>query len=536
MYAAARSRQDERRRGFKKGIDASDSRRRRVDDNAKIRKNKREELALKRRNINLESVSQTPEDLYLSSKAADNDLAGLIQMIFGNDEEAILNGTRSVRKILSREQEPPIDEVIESDVVPRLVELLQCPNDDIQFEAAWALTNVASGTSKHTKAVLQAGAVPAFVKMSYTSEKTENREQATWALGNIAGDSCQCRDYVLSCGALPPLIDNLKNSGNKSFLRNGTWTLSNLVRGKPAPDFDQVKGCLEPLYRLLHLQDEEILGDACWAISYITDGEDHRIQAVVEAGLVPRLVKLMRSPNQAIVTPALRAVGNIVTGSEEQTQAAIDMGALLAVRDIIEGTEERSVLKECAWAISNVTAGTAAQIQVVLECGLAPLLLQLMEEGEFEVRKEVTWTITNAISGGNDEQTKYLMKEGFLKAMVDLLTSHDVKVVTLCLEALGKVLKIGETMMNKGGSDCNPYALELEANGGLEALEDLQNHSHKKIHGMSGDLLDSYFEGEEENLFAADNEQQKSQQTQQPANQFAFGAPAQFGNTGGFSF
>ncbi len=492
MHSAIRSKQDERKRGFKKGLDASDSRRHRLEENIKIRKNKREELALKRRNMVLGTVDQTAEDVYLASQADT-----FIQMIFSTNEEVILQGTRSIRKISSIESNPPIDKIVQSNIVPHLVKLLECENKDIQLEAAWVLTNIAAGTSSHSTRLIKAGAVHAFVKMIQTSQRMENKEQASWALGNIAGDSTQCRDYVLSCGALGPLIKNLMESNNESFLRTGTWFLSNLVRGKPSPDFDRIAASLDPLYRVLHLEDEEILGNACWAISYITDGEDDRIQAVVETDLVPRLVELMMSNNQEIVTPALRAVGNIVTGTEEQTQSALDMGCLTAVHDIMKNSSDSNVLKECCWTISNITAGTDSQIQQVLESGVVPLLLHLMEEGEFNVRKEAAWSVTNAISRGSDEQVEYLMNAGFLKALVGLLLSHDCETVIMCLEGLSRVLEIGNAMSNV---DVNPYTIALESNDGLDIIENLQNHS-PKIHKMVGNILDQYFGGKEESVF-----------------------------------
>ena len=55
----------------------------------------------------------------------------------------------------------------------------------------------------------------------------------------------------------------------------------------------QVKLILPILRQLIDLDDEEVLTNACWTLSYLSDGPKDQVQAVIEAGVCRRLVELL---------------------------------------------------------------------------------------------------------------------------------------------------------------------------------------------------------------------------------------------------
>lgn len=519
---------ENRLRNFKnKGKDSSELRRRRTDVSIELRKSKRDDQILKKRNITVvsplkENSSQQPTVTHLP-------LPTIQEYLKSNDDKLIFEAVQVSRKMLSKQRNPPIKDFINSGLVPKFVTMLErFDNPSIQFEAAWVLTNIASGSSDETKVVVDAGAVPKFVTL-LSSSHAQVQEQAVWALGNIAGDGPMLRNFVIACGSLPPLLGLIQDGMNVQFLRNVTWTLSNLCRNKnPPPEKEAVEQILPALAHLINHSDKEVLSDTCWGLSYLTDGTNERIQLVIDSGILPSLVNLLGHSEVNVVTPTLRAVGNIVTGTDEQTQLVIQCNALLYFKNLLMHSKA-SIVKEATWAISNVTAGPKEQIQAVINAGLVPLIIAVLKGGDmvrsdFKSQKEAVWAITNFTSGSTPDQMNFLVDYGVIEPMCKLLEVKDTKVILVLLDGFNHILSTA----SKNDHHMEKVCRQMDEYKGIQHIENLQTHQNFEVYKSALAIIDKYFseESSEEAVTVAPQATQEG---------FQFGTPQQI-PVGGFHF
>eukprot|EP00106_Octopus_bimaculoides_P001623 XP_014769065.1 PREDICTED: importin subunit alpha-4-like [Octopus bimaculoides] len=407
-----------------KGKDAEEMRRRRTEVTVELRKNKRDLHILKRRNV----PAQDSTDSEDNEKPTTQNLQTIVQNAASNEPSVQLSAVQAARKLLSSDRNPPIDDLISSGILPILVDcLLNHENPSLQFEAAWALTNIASGTSAQTQAVVNAGAVPLFLRLLQSPHQNVC-EQAVWALGNIIGDGPQCRDYVISLGAVSPLLSFISPSIPLPFLRNVAWVIVNLCRNKePPPPPETINEILPALCNLIHHVD----------INF-------------------NYYSLLKFPNS--YTAALRAVGNIVTGTDEQTQIVLNCDALQHFPPLLMHPKEK-INKEAVWFLSNVTAGNQQQVQAVIDAGLINLIIHHLSQGDFQTQKEAAWAISNLTISGRKEQVGYVVHEGVIGPFCNLLGVKDPQVVNVVLDGINNILKMA-------GDDVESLCQQIEECGG----------------------------------------------------------------------
>jgi importin subunit alpha-1 len=217
---------------------------------------------------------------------------------------------------------------------------------------------------------------------------------------------------------------------------------------------------------------------------------------VIDTGVCRGIVKQLSHPSSSITAPALRTVGNIVTGDDMQTQHIIAAGGIRPLALLLQSPRHA---KEAARALSNIAAESQGQIQAVIDANVVPLVHELMARGEAPVRKEAACVLTNIAISGSPAQVNYIVEQGALRALSERLGDHhaDPFMLATMIRALDAILCVGALEAAARGMPANPYAARLDAAGGAEALEALHFHDSREVYEGVLKIMRGYFPKED---------------------------------------
>lgn len=511
------SRLEARARGFLQSGSLEDQRLKREEASVQLRKQKRFEHVAKRRAKlearaeeedgemdemvedwedyveGLEEVLLQAEPSLRNSSLPANERLNLLLSLFTSASDSLLLPTATaLKRLLGGSQSPPLAQVCRTDVIAKLVSLLDGEDKEVMYEVLWCITNLSYGPDDINCKIAAEGALPRLYRLVQHPE-VKISDSAIWALSNMSTTESIRKD-IIDNKVVEMCLDLFYSEAQqrKHDYANMLHLISNLTINcdfpPNSPFFTQVLTFVPWAFAQ---ERESIISCACWICCYVADSViSERLEVIVNLGLLPKLMELMLVPSVSIVVPAVRAVGNIAGGSDSQTQALLDLDLLSNLHALLSHSE-RQIRKDAMWCLSNITAGTEEQTRSAIEHPVMTVALEKMNDVDLEMRREATWTVVNAIGILQFAEIQRLKFTKVVDPLCSSLDYNDAVLLKIALEGLMDLLT-----KEKAAGEAEVLG-RFELLGGATALNSLMTHPNIHIWKLVSEILRSFFDSEE---------------------------------------
>lgn len=167
------------------------------------------------------------------------------------------------------------------------------------------LQELHAGSEISSAAEVYRDAAAALLPMLLAENETE-AQQAAVVLCKIAEIHFPARAYVMSATDFANLDERVRRSEHVEFVRQIAKLLTVLWTGQASVSLESTRATLPLLSHLLSSPDEETVAESCAGIAGVCEGPG-RVKSVVHAGVVPRLIELLKSTHDATQRAAFLA-------------------------------------------------------------------------------------------------------------------------------------------------------------------------------------------------------------------------------------
>ncbi|KYM97418.1 Importin subunit alpha-2, partial [Cyphomyrmex costatus] len=367
------------------------------------------------------------------------------------------------------------------------------------FEVIFLFNTITSSTHKKFDKDVYYELIPKLIDLlKHTSSIIA--EQALYVLRNII-DTPYAREIALKYDALPHIVDIIKPDTSIMLMDDITWLLSNLCQRTEPLSLETTKHILPVLNCLLRNENEyeriikinneyeNVTSDTCRILSYVSDGDKNNVRAIMETGILPKLLKCLASSKKSIFIPALLIVRNIVEfGDDAHKDAIIAAGGLSGLRIVLSNcfVDEEDIERESFWIIGTL-AGNTDQIQSVIDAGLLPTLMNSIAGENKIIQMRSQWVLMDILSRARGRFLKKLLNAGVLTVICNnfMKVKDDDTIMVHYLDDLKDMLDAAEE-----NGQIEKFVIILEETGVIERLRALRFHQNDIIFKRSMSFFD----------------------------------------------
>ena len=447
-------------------------------------------------NLSLFDVLKISKDVYtqLTNEEINiKDFSKIINLFRSQNIDEKFKGLIGLRKLLSIESTAPIQEIIDLNIVPELINLLDNPLYEFKYEATYCLCNIASGTPDQAKTIIIYGGIPKILNLLDCSIE-EIKSQTIWLVSNLVSDSDKIRAALIENKIFDKILTILSTTNNESYINLSAWAISNFFKVKPVLNYDICKKAFNNIARavlIYNKEDEDFITDVCFFFSVVTHKYKEFNQEIIDTGLLQKIIKFLDTKKKNIILTSLRIIGNIAcTENANQTQKLIDLGVLEKLKYTLFN-ENISIRRESAFILSNIAAGTQKQIEAVIDQNFFQILYKVFTNDNQKVKKEAIIAIANMTNVEDEKYMKKIFEDNILMIILELLKKEDAFYILIGLEILVNIFIFSEKKGRK-----KEFQNECEKMGISDVLEKLQMNENQMVYEKTLTILETYFETE----------------------------------------
>ena len=414
-----------------------------------------------------------------------------------HDIKVQLEGIKEVKNAVSRELNPPIDHLVALDILPILVDCLKKGNEELALDATSILAIIASRSSEWAEKIVAAQAVPGLIEL-LSSPNESLRERVVQILGHMIDAGNESAKECYRQGVLDYVLKSITPFASSSFVQCVSQIVVSLWKLRHISfSMECLKKLLPVLSSFLTREDLDTLLHSTKIISSLADAG--HIDPIIESGVIRQLVPFLNHDEDKLKAITVYALGNIVTGTDKQTQAVLDEGVLKYFPELLLSKNE-DLVKSGLWFLSNICAGNIQQIQAVIDAGLIPSIINTMDKESQQNRKWALFAISNISENGLTKQIMFLVDNGVIPPLCHLLTLKNGNVVLTALKTVKNIL-------NSSGNRQAYVVQEIKTCGGVVSLQLLDEHENEDVQELAFVIIDRIFheKREEESMDLEDN-------------------------------